>query len=191
MCEELILTSRTLISSLTGLEMTLLYSLFPSKPSLRLRTVVLLLALSASLSFSMFLTFQLFSSQRTSSERKTPPHRHTVKDSLSQEEFDFHSESKTTCRFHSCFEINNCPLTGRDQIGVFVYPESVFVLEDTREISLFSSVEHRGLLDAVKSSRYYQRNASRACVLVPAVDTLSQDVVNVGDMSLVLHSLPQ
>ena len=76
-------------------------------------------------------------------------------------------------------------------MGVFVYPEAEFVVEETGDtIPLFSSVEYRELIEAVRNSRYYVEEVSKACVFVPAVDTLTQDMVEVGDMSLVLHSLP-
>ena len=73
-----------------------------------------------------------------------------------------------------------------------MYPEADFVFEETRrDVSLFSSVEYQELVGAVKGSPYHQGNASRACVFIPAVDTMSQDMVDEGDLSLILHSLPQ
>ena len=140
-----------------------------------------------------YLTLQLLlTSQTTITEKSHVLHRHAVHSSIPDTELQSHWDAKGTCRFHTCFEINNCSVANGDKIGVFVYPEADFVFEETRrEVSLFSSVECQELVEAVKGSPYHQGNASRACVFIPAVDTMSQDMVDEGDLSLILHSLPQ
>ena len=172
--------------------MTLLYSLLLSTPPIRAKLTALLLIISLSFLLTTYLALHLFSAQRPRSTEATHVlHTHTVGNSLSYEEIQSHLHAKTVCRFHTCFEINNCLVTTGDRMGVFVYPEAKFVVEETGDtIPLFSSVEYRELIESVRNSRYYVEEVSKACVFVPAVDTLTQDMVEVGDMSLVLHSLP-
>ena len=111
---------------------------------------------------------------------------------LSDEELENHARFKSSCRFHTCFEINNCSIGVGDKIGVYVYPNIEFVEDETSErFSSVFSIEYRELVAAVKSSRYYQPNVSRACVYVMPIDTLSQDLLNVELVSLMLHALPQ
>ena len=115
-----------------------------------------------------------------------------MRKSITENEIQLHLVSKTTCRFHNCFEINDCSVTTGNRIGIFVYPDADYFREETGDrIDLFMSVEYQHLLEAVRRSQYYTDDASRACVFVPAVDTLSQDAANIEDMSLVLQSLPQ
>ena len=102
-------------------------------------------------------------------------------------------DSKISCRFHTCFEINNCSIGINDLIGVYVYPDIEFITEESGEnkrVSSVLSVEYRELISAVKESSYYQPNASKACVLIPSIDTLSQDVVDIELVSRMLHGLP-
>lgn len=154
---------------------------------------ILLLAVLGSLLVSMCFTVQLMLlSQRASTDRKQHAlQRHAVRASMPDEELQSHWEAKVSCRFHTCFDINNCSVVRGDKIEVYVYPEAQFIMGEAKnEISLFLSVEYQELVEAVKNSRYYQANASKACVFIPPVDTMSQDSVDTGDMSLVLHSLP-
>ena len=154
---------------------------------------ILLLAVFATLFAPMYLTIQLLTSRGASiTDRRPVIHRHMVRSSVPDEELHAYWDAKPSCRFHTCFEINNCSVVRGDQIEVYVYPETDFVSEETnKDIALFKSVEYQELVDAVRGSRYYQSNASRACVFIPGVDTMSEDIVDERDMSLVLHSLPQ
>lgn len=94
------------------------------------------------------------------------------------------------CAFHTCFDVTLCSLSRRDKIGVHVYDEPVFVDSKGNQLNLPYSVEYKQLIQAVKSSSYYQSNFSRACVFIPPVDTLSQPRMNTMDISRSLASLP-
>ena len=45
-------------------------------------------------------------------------------------------------------------------------------------------------MQVIRSSPYYQPNASRACVFVAAVDTLNQNGMHLDLMSALFNSLP-
>ena len=176
--------------------MSPLYSLLLSKSSWRTtRTrffIFLILVLIASITFSTYLTLLLFSPHQQINRDRHTVYRFKIQREVHEDVFQKNGDSKSTCRFHTCFEINNCSITGGDRIGVYVYPDMEFSFEDTDEkISSFRSVEYRELIEAVKNSRYYQQNFSKACVFIPSFDTLSQDLVDVEIVSLMLHSLPQ
>ena len=104
---------------------------------------------------------------------------------------DLEWDSKFTCFFHTCFEINDCVYGVNDMIGVYVYPNFEFVHNQTQESyqPKFSD-EYLQLLDAVKRSPYYQRDASKACVLIPSIDMLSQSNLDLMLTSALLNSLP-
>ena len=175
--------------------MAFLYNLIHSKSTWRtIRTrfaILLLLILIASITLSTYLTLLLFSSHKPDKNRDFV-YRYTIQNTLSDAVIDEHLQSKSVCRFHTCFEINNCTVSSGDRIGVYVYPKIEFTLKETNEkISSFTSVEYQELIEAVKNSRYYQQNFSKACVFIPSFDTLSQDAMDIGKTSLILHALPQ
>lgn len=155
------------------------------------RVLPLFLVLVLSVAGIIFLAVPLFWSQ---GERvnKDFIYGRLLKSSLLEEDAKRHVAWKSSCRFHTCFEINNCSIGIGDQISVYVYPDIEFTVEETKErLSSIMSIEYRELITAVKNSPYYQPNASEACVFVPPIDTLSQDLDSVRSVSLMLHALPQ
>lgn len=98
---------------------------------------------------------------------------------------------KTKCRFYICFEVSRCVFSLEDILGVYIGESYDFVAPRTHTISPSMSVEYAELIAAVKGSRYYVSDPSKACVFIPAVDTLSQSAVRVRTMSVLLNSLPE
>ena len=94
------------------------------------------------------------------------------------------------CAFHTCFEVSWCSLSRRDKIGVYVYDEPLFMDTNGNQLNLPYSVEYQQLIQAVKSSEYYQSNFSKACLFIPPVDTLSQPRLDTAQVSRSLASLP-
>ncbi len=79
-----------------------------------------------------------------------------------------------------------------DIIGVHIGPWRKFHDSQTKS-ALPSSIsqEYSELVEAVKGSRYFEPDASKACVLIPYLDTLRQGQVEAKTMSLMLNSLPE
>lgn len=99
--------------------------------------------------------------------------------------------SKTTCHFHSCFEINDCIFNQEDRIRVYVHDQYEFHNPLTLQSYVPEvSKEYVEILDAIRNSRYHERNVSQACVIVPPVDTLNQQQHEVKLVSVLLNSLP-
>ena len=100
--------------------------------------------------------------------------------------------SKQSCRFHSCFDVNSCILGREDRIRVYVHDTYEFHSGITLETYVPEvSREYAEMLDAIRNSRYYEKNISEACVIVPSVDTLNQQQQDVELVSILLNSLPQ
>lgn len=96
---------------------------------------------------------------------------------------------KTECRFYTCFEVNRCVFAVEDVLGVYIGEKYDFVAPHAPTISPTLSVEYSELIEAVKGSRYYVSDPSKACVFIPAVDTLSQSSLRANTMSVLLNSL--
>ena len=94
------------------------------------------------------------------------------------------------CAFHTCFEVSWCSLSRRDKIGIYVYDEPVFMDTNGNQLNLPYSVEYQQLIQAIKSSIYYQSNFSKACLFIPPIDTLSQPRLDTAQISRSLASLP-
>ena len=102
------------------------------------------------------------------------------------------NKSKLFCHFHTCFEVNDCIFDKDDQIRVHVHNQYTF----HRAVSSHSyvpeiSTEYAEILDAIRNSRYYEKNISQACVFVPPIDTLNQQQHDAKLVSVLLNSLPQ
>ena len=99
---------------------------------------------------------------------------------------------KDTCRFHSCFEINNCQLnTATDTISVYVYPGYIYQFSNQKTTYLAElSKEYQEVLAVIQSSKYYVSSAADACVFVPSIDLLNQRGKNTTLISFMLQALP-
>ena len=155
-------------------------------------SILLFLLFILCIAGTLFLALPLLFSDEDQVISKTITYRISIKDSIPEEVIKDHLNFKCLCRFHTCFEINNCFIGIDDRINVYVYPEFEFTVDATKEkVASVMSVEYQELIAAVKSSPYYQPNASKACVFVSSVDTLSQDRVNVEVVSQMLLALPR
>ena len=153
--------------------------------------ILLFLLLLVSIISTLLLFVRLFSSSQTDRVSKDVVYTLQLEKTLSEKDVAQYMDSKISCRFHTCFEINTCSIGTSDLIGVYIYPNIEFITDNPKEkISSVLSIEYRELISAVKESQYYQPNASRACVFIPSIDTLSQDAVNIGLVSRMLHGLP-
>ena len=101
------------------------------------------------------------------------------------------SNYKTSCHFHSCFEINDCLFNREDHVRVYVHDQYEFHDPVTLQSYVPDvSREYVEILDTIRNSHYYEGNISKACVIVPPVDTLNQQQHDVKFVSALLNSLP-
>lgn len=57
-------------------------------------------------------------------------------------------------------------------------------------ISTSFSSEFIEVLQAISESRYYETDPNKACILVPSLDLLNQNMIRLKEISQVLASLP-
>lgn len=101
------------------------------------------------------------------------------------------NKSKSFCHFHTCFEVNDCVFDKDDQIRVHVHNQYEFHSAISSEsYTPEISTEYAEILDTIRSSRYYEKNISEACVIVPPIDTLNQQQHDTKLVSVLLNSLP-
>ncbi|XP_065174420.1 exostosin-2-like [Sycon ciliatum] len=91
------------------------------------------------------------------------------------------------CSIQKCFDLSRCHATRR--LRVYVYPDTRFVDRRGSRVLDVASIEYLQMLDAVKASRFYEPNPEKACVFVPAVDTLNLLRTSLNNVSRALDSL--
>ncbi|KAH7939737.1 hypothetical protein HPB52_016743 [Rhipicephalus sanguineus] len=94
-----------------------------------------------------------------------------------------------SCSYYTCFDVYRCGHR-HDQVTVYVYPIFNYVDEHGKELSHQASREFMELLEAVQQSRFYTPDPSKACLLIPSLDTLNQEGLNLNAISQILNSLP-
>ena len=94
---------------------------------------------------------------------------------------------------HSCFDVYRCKDNENAFISVYVYPIGRFVdsEDNTNVINRPPSKEFREIALAIRQSDFYTDDISKACVIVPAVDTLNQNGLDLQAIGRILASLPR
>lgn len=77
------------------------------------------------------------------------------------------------CTFWDCLNIYKCE---HDNLKVYIYPLQEFVDENNEKVTSSLSSEYFQILDAVVNSRYYTTNPNEACLFLPSLDLLNQDM---------------
>ena len=95
------------------------------------------------------------------------------------------------CLAHSCFDIFRCAVNENKLISVYVYPFTNFLEENGRTINKAMSQEFYELLTAIMRSKYYTADLGKACIIVPSVDTLNQNGMDLKGYARILASLPR
>ena len=95
------------------------------------------------------------------------------------------------CLAHSCFDIFRCAVNENKLISVYVYPFTNVLDENGRTINKAMSQEFYELLTAIMKSKYYTADLGKACIIVPSVDTLNQNGMDLKGYARILASLPR
>ncbi|EDO26248.1 predicted protein [Nematostella vectensis] len=94
------------------------------------------------------------------------------------------------CRMHSCFDIYRCRFNENSLISVYVYPYSTFLNEKGRTLNLKPiSVHFDEMLTAIKESSYYTDDKDKACIIIPPLDTLNQNGMDLKATAQALAAL--
>ena len=82
------------------------------------------------------------------------------------------------CRMDTCFDFNRC----KDGFKIYLYPRQAPV-----------SAPYAKILSVIEQSRYLTANPQEACIFIPSIDTLDQDILSkdfVADVATKLSNLP-
>ena len=91
------------------------------------------------------------------------------------------------CSIRRCFDVSRC--SGSDQLAVYVYPDVQFTDRRGDAVIDAPSLEYVQMLDAVRASRFAVSDPSKACIFLPAIDTLNMYRMNQANLSSALDSL--
>lgn len=78
------------------------------------------------------------------------------------------------CSVYDCFNVYRCG-NHHEKVTIYVYPLTEFSEEKS---STWISKEFYKILKTLISSPYYTSNANEACIFVPSIDLLNQNVID-------------
>ncbi|KAL5286105.1 EXT2 family protein [Megaselia abdita] len=78
------------------------------------------------------------------------------------------------CSYWDCFNVYKC---GGQKLSVYVYPLKDYYDSEGKPIFTLTK-EYYEILEAIVDSPYYTPNPNNACIFVPSIDTLSQELIN-------------
>lgn len=89
------------------------------------------------------------------------------------------------CSFHDCFNVYRCG-NHQNKVTIYVYPLMEFSEDKS---STWISKEFYRILKTLVNSPYYTPNPNEACIFVPSIDLLNQNLVDKHLISKALSSL--
>lgn len=96
------------------------------------------------------------------------------------------------CRMFSCFDIYRCKYNENSLISVYVYPQSEFVDgKGDRLLLKPMSYQYHELMTTIRQSSYYTNDRDSACIIIPSIDTLNQNGLDLDVVAKALVSLPR
>lgn len=95
-----------------------------------------------------------------------------------------------SCLFHTCTDVYRCGRRNDDnRIAVYIYPTIKGFDEHGVPIMLPPSKEFIEVLNTIESSVYYTSNPNEACIFVPRVDVLNENMLRIRETGQYLSSL--
>lgn len=107
---------------------------------------------------------------------------------LIQDDAELALAKNGNCSFWDCFNVYRCGQRDQTRIAIYVYPLETYT--DSKGTSAFQmSKEFYYILKTIIESPYYTPNPQEACILVPSIDMLNQNRIDVNLVSKALASL--
>lgn len=94
----------------------------------------------------------------------------------------------SNCTFWDCFNIYRCGQKDPDKISIYVYPLKIYTDTGGKQAYTLTQ-EYYEILKTIIDSRYYTPNANDACIFVPSIDTLNQNLFDTILVSKALATL--
>ncbi|CAD7091199.1 unnamed protein product [Hermetia illucens] len=92
------------------------------------------------------------------------------------------------CTFWDCLNVYRCGQREQDRITIYVYPIKEFADPEGNQAFTLTR-EYHEILQTIVDSPYYTPNPNEACIFVPSIDTLNQDLFDTNLVSKALASL--
>jgi glucuronyl/N-acetylglucosaminyl transferase EXT2 len=92
------------------------------------------------------------------------------------------------CSFFDCFNVYRCG-SHQNKISIYVYPLTEY--SDDTNSKTFITKEFYQILNTIINSPYYVNNPNEACLFVPSIDLLNQNLVDKSLAGKALASLEQ
>lgn len=89
------------------------------------------------------------------------------------------------CSFYDCFNVYRCG-NHQNKVTLYVYPLTKYSEENSET---WISKEFYKILKTLVNSQYYTANPSEACVFVPSIDLLNQNLIDKNLIGKALSSL--
>ncbi|XP_015904832.2 exostosin-2 [Parasteatoda tepidariorum] len=98
-------------------------------------------------------------------------------------------QRNTKCNYFNCFDVYKCGHS-QDKLSVYIYP--IYKYEDGKgvPVSVSHSREFVEILQTIYDSPYYVSDPSKACIFIPSLDLLNQNLVRLKETSQILANLP-
>ena len=91
---------------------------------------------------------------------------------------DSYSKTEKDCLFHSCFDVYKC---GGSQNKILVHiskPKRIFTaFSEQKEVSPFTK-DFVDILEAITKSEFYTDDPKKACIFVPPLNLLSEEILD-------------
>lgn len=95
------------------------------------------------------------------------------------------------CTFHNftCLEVYHCGYDDQTTISVYIYPIQQYYDENGNNITPPMSREFEEILRVIADSSYYTRDPETACLFIPSIDLLNQNLIKPDKVGQILAQL--
>uniref|UniRef100_H2ZE33 Exostosin GT47 domain-containing protein n=1 Tax=Ciona savignyi TaxID=51511 RepID=H2ZE33_CIOSA len=96
------------------------------------------------------------------------------------------------CKMYNCFDIYRCGSDERhpNKLSIYLHPLSQYTDETGASITSSLSREFVEMYYAIAQSEYYTSDPENACIFIPPIDMLNQNLLNVRRTGQLLSTLP-
>ncbi|KAH9508938.1 Exostosin-2 [Bulinus truncatus] len=97
----------------------------------------------------------------------------------------------SNCTFHNftCLEVYHCGYDDKTVISVYIYPIQQYYDDQGVDITPPMSKEFQEILRVISHSPFYSKDPEKACLFIPSIDLLNQNLFNTHQVSQILASL--
>lgn len=112
-----------------------------------------------------------------------------------QKNITFHKDDELSrvrnpnCSFFDCFNVYRCG-NHENKASIYIYP-LVEYTDSEKQSKTFITKEFYQILKTIQNSPYYTSNPQEACLFIPSIDVLNQNLIDKNLVSKALASLPQ